>query len=140
MPKFLNNYFSFRFCSKSAVSAHIRAVHFGERPFVCDQCGHSFTSKGILHEHLTIHSDVYNFHCKDCNKSFKTKYRLKIHMDTHVETRYECPICSLTLNTRRTLRMHLLVHRDDKAFQCTTCGKAFKRSKDLKVCKNEMRR
>ncbi|KAK6619617.1 hypothetical protein RUM43_012374 [Polyplax serrata] len=121
-----------KFCSKSAVSAHIKAVHFGERPFVCDQCGHSFTSKGILHEHLTIHSDVYNFHCKDCNKRFKTKYRLKIHMDTHVETRYECPICGLSLNTRRTLRMHLLVHKDDKAFQCTTCGKAFKRSKDLK--------
>lgn len=54
-------------------------------------------------------------------------------MDTHVETRYQCPKCTLTLNTRRTLRMHLLVHKDDKAFQCTTCGKAFKRSKDLKV-------
>lgn len=64
--------------------------------------------------------------------SFKTKYRLRIHIDTHLETRYECPVCGLSLNTRRTLRMHLLVHDDHKGFHCY-CGKAFKRSKDLKV-------
>ncbi|XP_049776069.1 uncharacterized protein LOC126163165 [Schistocerca cancellata] len=121
-----------KFSSRSNVSSHLKAVHFGERPFVCEQCGHSFTSKGILQEHLTIHSDETPFRCTKCKKSFKTKYRLKIHMDTHRETPYQCPMCPHQLSTRRTLRTHLLIHKDIRAYQCATCGKAFRRPKDLK--------
>ncbi|KAJ1527846.1 hypothetical protein ONE63_007786 [Megalurothrips usitatus] len=125
-----------KFSSRSAVTAHLRAVHYGERPFVCHLCGNSFTSKGVLQEHLTIHSDEEPWHCTQCTKKFKTKYRLKIHMDTHRETPYSCPHCPVQLSTRRTLRMHLVVHQDDKAYQCATCGKAFRRAKDLKNHQN----
>lgn len=121
-----------RFSSRSAVTAHTKAVHLGERPFVCHECGQSFASKGILQEHLTIHSDDAPWKCDICAKKFKTKYRLKLHLDTHGETPYACPHCPMKLNTRRTLRMHLVVHRDTKAYQCVTCGKSFRRSKDLK--------
>ncbi|KAI5711960.1 hypothetical protein M8J75_004620 [Diaphorina citri] len=121
-----------RFSSRSAVTAHTKAVHLGERPFVCHECGQSFASKGILQEHLTIHSDDAPWKCDICSKKFKTKYRLKLHLDTHGETPYGCPHCPMKLNTRRTLRMHLVVHRDTKAYQCVTCGKSFRRSKDLK--------
>lgn len=39
----------------------------------------------------------------------------------------------MELSTRRTLRMHLLVHKEEKAYVCKVCSKAFRRSKDLKV-------
>lgn len=55
-------------------------------------------------------------------------------MDTHRETPYLCPKCPMKLSTRRTLRMHLVVHKDIKAYKCSTCDKAFRRAKDLKVC------
>ncbi|XP_026289237.2 zinc finger protein 41 isoform X2 [Frankliniella occidentalis] len=121
-----------KFSRRSAVTAHTKAIHFGERPFVCHLCGNTFSSKATLQEHITIHSDEEPWECTKCSKKFKTKYRLKIHMDTHRETPYSCPHCPLQLSTRRTLRMHLVVHRDAKNYQCATCGKAFRRAKDLK--------
>ncbi|KAK3909437.1 Zinc finger protein 782 [Frankliniella fusca] len=121
-----------KFSRRSAVTAHTKAIHFGERPFVCHMCGNSFSSKATMQEHLTIHSDEEPWECTKCSKKFKTKYRLNIHLDTHRETPYSCPHCPLQLSTRRTLRMHLVVHRETKAYQCATCGKAFRRAKDLK--------
>lgn len=65
--------------------------------------------------------------------SFKSKYRLNVHMDMHRSVKYRCPHCPMELSTRRTLRMHLLVHKEEKAYVCKVCSKAFRRSKDLKV-------
>lgn len=54
-------------------------------------------------------------------------------MDMHRSVKYRCPHCPMELSTRRTLRMHLLVHKEEKAYVCKVCSKAFRRSKDLKV-------
>ena len=76
-----------RFSSKSAVSAQLKTSYLRERPFVCERGGHSFTSRGILQGHLTIHSDEAPWNCSKCNKNFKTKYRLEIHMNAHQDTK-----------------------------------------------------
>lgn len=93
---------------------------------------HAIKSNCIHLSKKLIVISLFNIHLKLFLR-FKTKYRLKIHSDIHRGTPYVCPICQLQLSTRRTLRMHLVVHRDTKAFQCATCGKAFRRAKDLKV-------
>ncbi|KAK7603158.1 hypothetical protein V9T40_003157 [Parthenolecanium corni] len=121
-----------RFTSKSSVNAHLRAVHYGEKPFVCEHCGNSFSSKAILTDHLTTHSTYAPWPCDVCKRNFKSKYRLNVHMDMHRSVKYRCPHCPMELSTRRTLRMHLLVHKEEKAYVCKVCSKAFRRSKDLK--------
>ncbi|XP_077287323.1 uncharacterized protein LOC143912050 [Arctopsyche grandis] len=121
-----------KFASKSSLLSHMRAVHQRLKPFVCDQCGRAFTTKGILEEHQVRHSDARPHICTICRKSFKTKQRLSIHLDTHNDTVYQCPHCPVLLNSRRTLRMHLFVHDEVSRYQCTFCDKAFKRAKDLK--------
>lgn len=66
-------------------------------------------------------------------KKFKNDYRLKVHEDTHNNTAYVCPECGLSLNTKRTIRRHMIGHSDVKKYKCQYCDKEYKRAKSLKI-------
>ncbi|XP_050072322.1 zinc finger protein 675-like [Anopheles maculipalpis] len=120
--------------NKSAnLKAHMQQVHEGVNPFICEECGKPFSSKGALKEHYIVHTDDRPYQCAYCSKQFKNAARLKIHEDTHNDTLYVCPHCGLKLNTKRTLNMHMVVHSDQKKFKCQECGNEYKRSKALKA-------
>lgn len=73
------------FCDKKftrpvTVQAHIKSVHHGERPFICEECGKAFGTKGSLKDHQIIHSDERPFQCPHCPKKFKTTARLKVNL------------------------------------------------------------
>lgn len=121
-----------RFTKSVNVVAHIKAVHIGLRPFICESCGRSFQSKGALKDHQITHSDERPWACSQCPKRFKNQARLKTHEDIHNTTSYICPHCGLALNTKRTLKMHLVVHSNEKKYKCNYCGSEYKRSKALK--------
>lgn len=131
----------------------MRMMHEGAKPYMCEECGKPFSSKGALKEHYIVHSEERPFKCAYCPKSFKNAPRLKVglvalfvvnashfpfsipqtHEDTHNDTLYVCPHCGLKLNTKRTLNMHMVVHSDQKKFKCQECGNEYKRSKALKA-------
>ncbi|XP_063700733.1 zinc finger protein weckle-like [Culicoides brevitarsis] len=121
-----------KFTKSVNVVAHIKAVHIGLRPFICESCGRPFQSKGALKDHQITHSDEHPWACSQCPKRFKNQARLKTHEDIHNTTSYICPHCGLALNTKRTLKMHLVVHSEEKKYKCNYCGNEFKRSKALK--------
>lgn len=137
LPEDQRQRFPCPYCDKTLtkpynVLLHIRSVHIGLRPYVCEECGKTFATIMGLKEHQIIHSDDRPFQCTQCPKRFKTQPSLKLHMDIHNETEYICPHCGLRLNTRRTLNMHMVVHSDEKKYKCQYCGNEYKRAKALK--------
>lgn len=60
------------------MQAHIKAIHIGDRPFICEGCGKSFGTKGALKEHQITHSEDRPFSCSFCDKKFKNLPRLRV--------------------------------------------------------------
>ncbi|XP_055712280.1 zinc finger protein 184-like isoform X1 [Phlebotomus papatasi] len=122
-----------KFNHKYKIPSHIRAMHTDDKPFVCEECGNSFKTRGALNAHQISHTEERTFQCSNCPKKFKNQRALKRHdEDTHQDTTHECPHCDLKLKNRRTFRSHLLVHSDIKKYKCNYCGSEFKRRKTFK--------
>lgn len=61
------------FGQKSNLNSHIKAVHLGEKPFVCSEpgCGKKFSQKSGLKAHIkTVHNGERPYVCEECNSSF----------------------------------------------------------------------
>uniref|UniRef100_A0A1A9W3Y5 Protein krueppel n=1 Tax=Glossina brevipalpis TaxID=37001 RepID=A0A1A9W3Y5_9MUSC len=135
-----------RFSTNKLLQAHIKCMHIKERQkriavkkhqdekhVVCEECGMCLRNKTNLKIHMQRHSDNAPFECEICKKRFKNPRRLKIHSEIHDSHKHVCTICGQQLNTRNTLKRHMLVHNGKKQQKCDYCGQGFNHSTNLKI-------
>ncbi|XP_055456662.1 zinc finger protein 408 isoform X2 [Psammomys obesus] len=87
---------------------------------------------GLLHQDGSI--DHKPFLCTECGKSYSSEESFKAHMLGHRGVRpFPCSQCDKAYGTRRDLREHQVVHSGARPFVCEQCGKAFARRPSLRL-------
>jgi KRAB domain-containing zinc finger protein len=81
--RFAGKAFGCAYCEKtfktvSYLEAH-ENEHKGVRPYICDACGKSFASNGMLRSHKFAHAPKI-FKCDCCDQAFPRKNTLMVHL------------------------------------------------------------
>ncbi|XP_075393530.1 uncharacterized protein LOC142432282 [Tenrec ecaudatus] len=146
------------FAMKSDLSVHLK-IHKVEKPHRCSLCGKAFSRKFMLTNHQKAHTGEKPHECTECGKMFITKAGLNMHQKTHTgEKPCTCSACGKCFSHELSLiahqrihkqlscegtdcdkvplinfspNLHQKTHRVEKYFQCSECGKAFNRKKQL---------
>lgn len=97
-------------------------------------CGRQLATERRLLRHLLEHMPTAPpWQCRLCEKQFGTKYSLRNHCRTHSGQRpFACQRCAARFALKSNLAMHVrYVHENDRRFQCSECGRGFKRRRLL---------
>ncbi|XP_058449880.1 zinc finger protein 883-like [Malaya genurostris] len=105
-----------------------------ESVIICEICGHKFSHKGKLNDHIQrVHLKIGIPKCDICSKTFTTRSSLERHMISHSDVKpYACDQCDQSYRRLLLLRQHKsLVHEGKNPHVCTECGKEYRGSQAL---------
>lgn len=108
------------------------------RPFQCDQCNVSVSSKEKLLYHKKKHTNPFS--CTFCNRIFSTKGYLNHHMTSSHKApslktafyNYRCLLCNANFTNRTERALHMKEHDANEKPVCIYCKKQFNTMQDCK--------
>lgn len=113
-----------RLSAQVELSRSIR-VHRGEKPYMCEGCGGTFTAHPSHLQHLKVHSREKPCECNQCGKAFHHSSNLMPHQRIHSREKCKCKECGSAFSRQSHLTQHQRTHSGEKPYDHTACGKAF---------------
>ena len=100
-------------------------------PSVCDVCGKTYNSRGLLYKHKLTHETI-NIPSEQCQKICNTKKKLRDHVKRVHGDRVSCNTCQKSFSSKNNLRIHELNAHEDQASICQICFNSVSKT-NLKV-------
>lgn len=106
---------------------HKDTVHAKLRPYLCNYCGYSASSRSTLKMHMRQHTGEKPFACTYCDYRTSDHNSLRRHLMRHSgQTKYQCPHCNYACIQSSTYKVHLKTKHPGQdeglLFSCPYCA------------------
>lgn len=114
------------FKRKNSLSVHMDYVHMGVQRFPCTwpDCEKSFVRQDVLKDHINTHTGERPYICQKCHKSYTSKSSLNHHWKACKTDGLPCHICGQVLSSRSGLADHMQGMHNKIPLSCV-CGQVF---------------